>query len=311
MSFGGFTFNWGSFNQQPKEEKPPFQMSEHMLLTELPNDLKKDFLDVYKTIQAHKEPAAKSTTYSSKNIESLVESIKKETVNELLTKLTSVANNIDHGKAELEELQSELNIAKSDLTNSSHIGDPPTPFIRRYVAKINKMAIDLENMLASAGRYLQPQQKITTNSSQVMVDLLSQEHEAIVRCSARVSQVQAKLTSVRSELESKLNVSHSQLDFSDYQFESSYQQNIQVKYKQFLNDRKRKVTKRNEESDLLGNSTKPVQTQGTGFGFGFGFGSGGFGTGSTGFGSTGSGTGSTGFGSGFGGTGSNTSTTKR
>ena len=265
-------FNFGSFGQQQQtEEKPPFQMAEHMLISELPNDLKKDFIDVYQTIQDHKEPAAKSTTYSSKNIESSIESIKKGTVNELLTNLTSVANNIDHGKSVLKELQNELAIAKSDLTNSSHLRNPPTPFIRRYVAKINKMAVDLEQMLASAGSFLQPQQKITTNPSQIMVDLLTQEHNAIVRCSARVAQVQTKLTSVRSELESKLNISHSQIDLDDHQLESSNQQNIQIKYKQFLNDRKRKITKQNEESDLLGNSTKPVQSQSSGFGFGSGF----------------------------------------
>lgn len=266
-------FSFGNQQKKEEEEKPQFQISENMLISELPDDIKKDFISVYQTIQDHKAPAAQSTTYSTKNIEENIDKIKKDTLQELQTNLTSVAGNIDRGNSILKELENELKISKLDITNSSHIGNPPTHFIRRYVNKINKMAYDLEQKLAMAGSCLQPQQNNFSEKlpEQIMIELLEQQQNAITRCAARVAQVQEKTSMVRAELESKLNLSALQIDLDNDKDISSIQQNVLLKLKQFQIDEKKKISKRNEELDLLGNSTKPVQTTQSGFsGFSFG-----------------------------------------
>lgn len=267
-------FNFAQQKKPEEEEKPQFQISENMLISELPNDVKKEFISVYQTIRDHKEPAAQSTTYGSKNIEAGIAGLRADTLRELQTGLSAAAGNIDRGRASLRELERELKVAKLDLTNSSHIVNPPTRFIRRYVSKINRMAKDLEQRLAVAGSCLQPQQCGVRSGApeRAVVDLLEQQQNAITRCAARIAQTQERISAVRAELESRLNVSGAQIGLEDEQDAGSMQQNVAMKLKQFQADEKKKVSKRNEELDLLGNSTKQVQTSQSGFSSGFNFG---------------------------------------
>ncbi|OHT10005.1 hypothetical protein TRFO_20916 [Tritrichomonas foetus] len=276
MNFGNLSFGFG---QQPKqEEKPPFQINEQMLLTDIPSDVVKEFIDVHKKIVETRTFLAKEEQQKQSNENSeddstqkTLLSIRDESTSEIFGSLTSLAHQIDAGKKTVKEFEEELAISKSDYTNSEHIRSLPSPFILRFVDRVEKSAEDFAQSIAAYGSHLQPNKPIS-NENQIIFDFLNEQHNAILRCSSRVSKLNEKLIATRNNLATKLKINSINISNFEESAEDSYAQSIDVKYQQFLGQQKQKNQKRIEESDLFGNSTVEEQTTSGGFGFGGGFG---------------------------------------
>ena len=126
---------------EPEPEKPHFQITEQMLISELPNDIAKQFIDAFESIQKNANDLSKNATnVSASTVESDFEAIKKETMECLTGSLVSLAHQIDFGKSSFSEIEKDLKVSNSDYINSSHFRGTPSPFIKRYSSRINKLA---------------------------------------------------------------------------------------------------------------------------------------------------------------------------
>ncbi|OHT16550.1 hypothetical protein TRFO_13145 [Tritrichomonas foetus] len=270
----GFNFGFGQTQQKQEEEKPHFQITEQMLISELPDDIAKEFIDVFTQIHDNtKELAQNSSNVTSCTVESDVASIKKETIDCINGSLASIAHQIDFGQAAFAESKNELSVAKSDFDNCSHFRGTPSPFIKRYVTRIHKTADELTQSLASYSSRFQSQQSNSSESgSAILNKMLTEQHQAILRCSSRVAALMEKLDKARSAMSSKLktNIKFEQAEDSQQNLCS---QKLQEAWRRFTADQKQKLYKIADETDLFGNSAtaaKPAQSTGT-FNFG-GFG---------------------------------------
>lgn len=267
FSFGGgnkgFSFGTGlGAKKQEEEEKPRFQVTEQMLISELPNDIAKLFIDAFEQIQTtSKELSVNASNVSNATIESDFEQIKKDTIECINGGLTSLAHQIDFGRSSFNECKKDLEVSKSDCNNSNHFRGVPSPFIKRYASRITKHAEELSQKLASYNSRFQPNQQLSgfkeQNESQVLIDLLTEQQKSILRISSRVAAINERLEKIRSIMKTRLKTNISANQVEDIQ-QVPCAQKVQDEYKRFLSDKKQKRIKIAEETDLFGNSTKVV-----------------------------------------------------
>ena len=279
----GFNFNFnfgGSSNNaaaEKDESKQHFQISEQMLLSELPNDIASEFVDVYKTIQnttsEMSQTAAKTSTCEN---QSDVQKLKQETTAAIVGSLSSLAHQIDIGQSTFHELKAEHELAKLDLDSYSHFRGAPSPFIKRYFAKIQKFADDLAQSLSSYSNRCQSRTNDARNDGEAMLNsMLNEQHSAILRCSSRVAALVEKMDRVEAEISNRMKGGITHQKSEDSQNDNCSRM-LQESWKRFQNNQKRKLYKIADESDLFGNSATQAQNQsssGFSFGSGFNFGS--------------------------------------
>ena len=267
-------FSWSQ--PQQKEEKPPFQISESMTMNDLTPEIKKEFIEVYNEIKNAKKFTItqkkaeqskesneakgseekgddKSDANEGEDLLNKVFSTREAIVSEIFGSLTSLAHQIDAGKKIVKEYSDELKISQEDYRNSEQIRSLPSPFIIRFVDNVEKLADDLSQSISAFGSHLQPSLK--PDDDMVIYNYLNEQHNAIVRCSSKVSKINEKLITVRNNLASKLKINAFSFSQSEPHTENTYAQSIQSKYQQFLAQNRNKNQKRLEESDLFGNST--------------------------------------------------------
>lgn len=270
-----FNFNFGQPKKEEEEEKPHFQLTEQMLINELPNDIVTQFIDVHKLIQENsKSLSTNATKVSGCSIESDCETIKKDIIECLNSSLTSLAHQIDFGQSSFNECKNDLEISKSDYQYSSHYRSIPSPFIKRYVSKIKKHAEELSQSLASYNSRFQPQQieqnQNKQSETQILYNLLSEQQQAILRCSSRVAAIKNRFEKVRSTVAAKLDTNLN-LELNDDIQQNLCAQRIQDEIKRYENDKRQKRIKIIEETDIFGNSKAPPPKSNNLFG-GFNFG---------------------------------------
>lgn len=276
MSTGTFKFGTGlgGFGKKNQEEveKPQFQVTEQMQISDLPNDIATLFVNAYELIQKNsKDLSTNASNVSNCTIEPEFNIIRKDIVECITGSLISLAHQIDFGQSSLNECKKDLDTAKSDCTNSNQIRGVPSPFIKRYASRITKRAEELSQALASYNSRFQPNQNQFSSfqeqsESQVLNNLLAEQQKAILRCSSRVAAINERLERIRSTIKSKLKTS-----INTNQNEGIQQvlcaQKVQDDYKRYLSDQKQKRIKIAEETDLFGNSTIVVQKKTGGFNF--------------------------------------------
>ena len=161
---------------------------------------------------------------------------------------------------------------------SSHARQIPTPFIVRYVGRIERKAIELSESLASYESRFQTSQNATDENE--YIKFLTQQTEAIKRLSTSVAELSDKVDNVRTQSMNKLKISANTIkereEAEDEDNSSATATQIKRKYELFLQEEKKQNEKISEKTDLFGVSlTAASAPQKTGFGLGGGLGGGG------------------------------------
>jgi hypothetical protein len=224
--------------------------------------------------------------------------------------IVTLASEVDHGNSSISEFQDSLEAARRDLKNASHGNrGSTTSFLTKFVDSVRKRNQILGETLDAFKKRLESDD--ASQSPRTLVQVLEQQHEAIVRCAARIERMRERMGHVRRRSIEYLK--HRQFhtnmleNMDEGEQHGSILASVNDNYAQFLADRKRDLEKRHTNPDQF---KTPVQQGMFGLGsgrsaFGSGFGSG-FGsstTGTTGTGAratTGTGFGTTPTGAGFG-----------
>lgn len=256
--------------QQPQQSQ--FHMTEQMLITDLPPDISISFVEVFNKVS---ENPNTDVLEGVSPIDLEIKGIEEETQQALSGSVLSLAHQVDYAKSVIKELSQELEKSQSDLTNSSHVRTVPTPFITRYVNRLQQRAADLSESLSAYQSRLLPNSQI--DSDQTVRELLEQQYEALLRCSTKVVHVRDKLDQTRTMMSQKFNLESLSQTLAKLDAESGshdlISKRIENDYTQFKSERKRKLDKRNANSDLFGNSliaapAKPAFGLGLGLGLG-------------------------------------------
>lgn len=258
-----------------KPQEPPtfqFQLSEQMLMNELPAEAWNEFIAVFDSVQSNFEY---KNAKEFDSVEESLEEIDNESTNALLGSLTSVAHQIDSGVELIEYYKNELKLAQNDLTNSSHIRILPTPFIKRYVARIHNNAENLSQALKDFECRLHSNTE--RDPHEIMQDFFKKQYEAIIRCYSRIARIQTKSDEVRTSLLQKIRNNQScssSLSMSNEVYtKENVAQSIRTSFSQYQAEMRKKNDKRNQNSDLFGNSTVTLPNKVGGLGLGSGLGS--------------------------------------
>ncbi|EAY11070.1 hypothetical protein TVAG_044940 [Trichomonas vaginalis G3] len=212
------------------------------------------------------------------NIEDTIKEIRKETEDILLGDLMGLAHQADDCKAIVEEIREDFDTNRNDVSVSSHARQIPTPFIVRYVGRIERKAIELSESLASYESRFQTSQNATDENE--YIEFLTQQTEAIKRLSTSVAELSDKVDNVRTQSMNKLKISANTIkereEAEDEDNSSATATQIKRKYELFLQEEKKQNEKISEKTDLFGVSlTAASAPQKTGFGLGGGLGGGG------------------------------------
>lgn len=272
----GLGLNFGLGKQQQQPQQSQFQMTEQMLITDLPPDVSNSFVEVFKKVT---ESPNTDVLEGVSPIDVEIKQLEEETQQALKGSVISLAHQVDYAKSVIKELNKELERSQSDLTNSSHVRTIPSPFITRYVNRLQQRATDLSESLAAYQSRLQPNYQI--DSDQTVRELLEQQYNAILRTSTKVVHLRDKLDQIRILTMQKLNTDSLSSSFVNYDANNETKDlisnRIENDFTQFKAERKRKLDKRNANSDLFGNSLlatppKPAFGLGSGLKSGLGLG---------------------------------------
>ena len=273
----GFGFpSFSGFGQPPPEE-PEFQLSEDMVLKDLPEKPKGEFGNVWVKVKEAKEQMLGEVRKATDD-ESL-RYVEQEVLSILNAKLASIAHLIDRGSEEVEIFKRRLEANQADWENRVHARRGLSPFLVRYDEQVQRKAKEFCQDLSALDRHLS--QNGDLNYEDGLLNLLNQEYKAVLAAANRVANLRRKLDQLRSDLSSKMKFGAVQFERAAEIPENSYAQKIKDMYKQFKADMKSRIKKNNEEADLFGNvrrenapaaSQSSFGTGGSSFGTGFGFG---------------------------------------
>lgn len=187
----------------------------------------------------------------------------------------TLAGELDHGNAAVAEYRSYLETARRDYTLALRPKHTTSPFLQRYVDSIQKRGRVLEDAIDAFDKALDFDD--CARSSQSLRDVLIQQQEAIIRCSARLSEIKERAAAVQKEVVAKLRangVDAAEIERDDADESGpSRAANVREEYEQFLQNRKRDLEKHDLNEEKY---KKPVQKS-TAFSFGGGTGGGLFG----------------------------------
>jgi hypothetical protein len=283
-------FSFGGSQAKDEPPKPTYQLSEEMLIVDLPADAKKTFVEVFESVRNTGTLSDRQSPTSTSTLEAETKSLTEAITGVLMGPLTSLAHYVDSGQSAVTRMRASLDTARADYGSSAHPRAVPTPFIKRYVSHITKLAQELSQALGSRGNETDGDAGRTGEES--IHELLVRQHEAILRLSTRIATLSQRLQENRETLVKIHKFTPSELDPQDQTSTMTNTNSVHDKFKKFQEERKQNTEKRTDRADLFGMmpvTQKPALGTGT---WGFGGGAGG------GFGQTNQGALTAGFGTG-------------
>ncbi|OHT10116.1 hypothetical protein TRFO_20771 [Tritrichomonas foetus] len=250
---------WGNNPAEKNEEKDSFQLTEQMLLTELPGSVAKDFLNIYNNIVENRKfinenkITSAAQTVSEKDIQFKISNLNENANSELLNNLSSLAHLIDFGRKTLKEFQEDLQISKKDYSETDQLQSFPSPFMIRFSKQLEQTAENISQEIIAYGSHFQP--TALSEKENILFHFFKEESNAILRISSRISNIKRKYSATRTLLCNKLRIPISQTDASDLSLDNSYANTILSKYKHFRAEQKSKIQKNSDDSDIFGMPT--------------------------------------------------------
>jgi uncharacterized spore protein YtfJ len=217
--------------------------------------------------------------------------------------IISLAGEIDHGKGQITAFREDLDRSKTDFRDARQGASGSSS---RLLTRFRDQMIQRKAILSSAIHDFETNlaQESEPPTSQMMVEVLQQQHEAILRCAARIARLKEKATNVQKQVQDwrQRRADRWDMDVTDELDAAEVRtvvQSVRAKYQDFVTSRRRDLEKK--ETDV--SKFADAQKAGTG-GFRFGTAAAGTaaarpGTGTT-FGAAGAGTAGAGGGSQFG-----------
>ena len=282
-SFGqnkGFSFGQSNFSFGGQNEKPIIDENQTLAaISGLYNDDEekkkakdqalKILIELHETVNQYgqKVKPLEGAEAFEKRLSELEDDATKAVHHTIMT----LANEIDHGNAIISEYRDELDTSRSDF-NTAVRGSRtlPSPFLVRFADSLQKRASNLNEAIHSFEQHLEVSSPL--KSPQELIHVLQQQHDAIIRCSARISQIKEKSNEIQKKVKTLLpnrNINESTLDEYDKseQERSSFAKTVLEDYNRFKSGRIRDLEKRNTNPEQF--KTKQGTNQNT-FSFSFG-----------------------------------------
>jgi chromosome segregation ATPase len=182
--------------------------------------------------------------------------------------IATLASEVDHGNSAIAEYQDSLETARRDIKSAAHGNrGSVASFLSRFVDSIRKR----DQILGEALRAFKKRLELddSTQSPKTIVQVLQQQHEAIVRSAARVEQLRERMGQVKRRaidfLRSRRIHTNMIENVDEGDQKGSVLATVNDNYGQFLADRKRDLDKRHTNPEQF--KTPPQQS---GFSFGSG-----------------------------------------
>jgi hypothetical protein len=195
--------------------------------------------------------------------------------------VVTLASEIDHGRSEITSFRDSLEISRQDFATARQgARKSPSQFLIRFQSEIQKRSAILSEAINNFEDNLTQNQE--QQSSQALVDVLQHQHEAIVRCAARVARLKERSLDVQRRLKEMRArdpafAQEPADDLEDGEVRTLVESVIK-QYQDFRDDRKRNLEKRNTDPTKFKKPVVPARGFGPGFGtgqkstFGAGFG---------------------------------------
>lgn len=174
-----------------------------------------------------------------------VSDVYDECVRAIQHTLVALASEVDHGNSLVSEARADLDMYHADKTNSYLSHTFPTPFMSRFINNIEKRKNNLSEAISEYENKIQEGKQ--AENSTLLLQVLQEQNEAIVRCSSRISEIQRKADELRSLLEKRASAMHRQsiIKFvTEDDSKKSIVSAVQTSYVQFLEERKHNIEKR-------------------------------------------------------------------
>jgi uncharacterized coiled-coil DUF342 family protein len=249
-------------------------VKEEMTLEEINNDK-----NLQGAIEQIKDLNKKVAEYSGKAkpidgadaFEKRLNELEEDITRGLKHTIATLASEVDHGNSAISEYQDSLETARRDLKNAAHGNRTSTAsFLARFVDSIRKRDQILGEALQAFKKRLESDD--SSQAPKTLVQVLQQQHEAIVRCSARIEQVRERMQQVKRRtvdyLKSRRIHTNMIENVDEGDQRGSILTTVNDNYTQFLADRKRDLEKRHTNPEQF--KTPPQQTGFGSFGRGFG-----------------------------------------
>ena len=184
--------------------------------------------------------------------------------------LLALANEVDFGNSIVEEARADMERFHMEKTNNymSHYAGNP---LSRTIDMLEKRKTSLSDAISEFENRLVPPSE--SQNPVLLVQILQEQNKAIIRCSARVAEIQRKTNEIREKLQQHSRGKTSFRLSGDTPTRKSIVETVQDAYEDYLKERKRNLEKRDTKTDF---QTKCVvqQTGTSKFGMSRQFGSG-------------------------------------
>ena len=256
-----------------------------------PNDIYVEayFLHTYNFQQEFKK---KITPFEvSESFDKQMEEIKTTAKRSISHTLNILAGEISHGQSILNEANAQLEKFMSYKENQKKPHSFPSPFFSQFISDLDRKSKSINESISIFERSFEDDDDKQSTDS--FIQLIQSQHDAIIRCAAKLSKVKNNTEQLRNTVVSVLKKQG--ITYNDAYHEASHDINndldvIQA-YQDYLNERKRNLEKR-DKTTKFEELCKPAATT-TANKFGNTFGNktgtstgGGFGTKTTGFGTS-------------------------
>lgn len=263
---------YGGQQQASEEPEEIVNLNERMLLKELKGKAAKEFEEYNKTLmelasdhsKASKNDetapgkiiAVKEDPMWQKNWEKLR---KAEDIERVRGEMLSLAYKFDHEKSELEAYSKSYKLAKStwdEMTASpddTSIGSMHiTEFTKRFIERVERSAEDFSQELeAREFRLSQQLESSNKSESEVIVDFVKKQYEAIEKIAANVAYMKGKLDHIRSRLRDKLRINTAQFDNMD-DADDTCAQRLNKQWERADDEERKRIEKIAADGDLFG-----------------------------------------------------------
>lgn len=296
-----FNFNNPSKPTQPAQQKPAFSfgnvgnkfsgfgttfsnqnqplIDENKKLSELAsntNDKDKDAInngltiicDLWNIAEQY-EKQAQSKIEGAESFEKDLTQLRENINRSIKHSLKTLANEIDHGNAFISEQQRQKTTNERTYESSRNNHELPSPFLVNYAESLKNRGESITQAIRSFEENLDHTNSHASSAQdpQTLITVLNQQYEAIIRCSARIAQIQEKSENIHKRMQNLKGSSLSIMNQEQDSEKSSYAKKLTKAYDDFQTKRLNDLEKRNNTDR---EQFRP-KTQTTGaFNFGYG-----------------------------------------
>jgi len=240
-----------------KTENTASYFDESKTLTDLEADVSNPFVHIYESMSLYKnaKPLEGIEAFDKKLLEIEVNSTRS-----ILHYLSILSSEIDHGNLIVSEIRDELESFRRDLANSGKNRSTTSPFLSRFMSNIKKRSLDINESISSLEKNLQIHAPLENPMS--VVQVIKEQHDAILRCGARLSDIRDKSEEIMQRLSESLKKQGVNSDVLKSirmsEDRNSIVSQVEHSYEQYKEERKRNLEKRDKTTNFVTICARPT-----------------------------------------------------